>query len=186
MKWIVYKEDVKRTSQTDKVIEKLEPYFEQAGIVGRVTSVLRDKFMQLADIQKFAQDAKLILDGFQLDFEHMTTFQGREVPYWQLVWSTLLSRGIIVNPPIPAECLMDYVRDGVNKKGQTIQQSPHFTGDCFDFGGRVIVNGQLVDKLDAVYQLLIKATADGVGILKTPSSPFIEHGNRCVHSMIKT
>ena len=187
MKWIIYTEGVIRTPQTDVVIEKLEPYFEKAGFIGRVTSVLRDRNSQLAVIQQLAEAHKLILDGFELDFTLGTTFQGKEVPYWQLVWSKLLENGIIVNPPEPAVCLTDYISHDVNKKGQIIQPSPHFSGNCFDMGGRVILDGNndLIEKIEEVYQILLKATADNVGIAKTDSSPFIEHGNNCVHSLIK-
>ena len=57
---------------------------------------------------------------------------------WQMAWSNLLNIGVIVNPPRAAVVLMDYIRGGGNKKGQTIQPSPHMRGDetaCFDLSG---------------------------------------------------
>lgn len=44
---------------------------------------------------------------------------------WQLPWSRLLNKNVIINPPLPAKCLLDYIRNGVNKKGRIIDQSPH-------------------------------------------------------------
>lgn len=191
MAWIIYLEGVKRTAPTDIVIARLDPYFEQAGFIGRITRVLCDKNDQLAIIQEYAESSGLISPGFELDFSLGTTFQGREVPYWQVVWSKLLSKGIIVNPPEPAEVLMDYIKaDGQNHKGEIIQESSHFTGRPFDLGARVWIKqedvgdvAKLVDKLDTVYALALKAQAEGVGIIKTTSSPLIEHGNRCVHCL---
>lgn len=57
---------------------------------------------------------------------------------WQMAWSNLLNIGVIINPPRAAVVLMDYIRGGGNKKGQTIKPSPHMRGDetaCFDLSG---------------------------------------------------
>ena len=54
---------------------------------------------------------------------------------WQLAWSNLLNVGVIINPPVKAICLMNYIRKGVNKKGQYINQTPHSSGTAFNIGG---------------------------------------------------
>jgi hypothetical protein len=36
---------------------------------------------------------------------------------------------------LKAVCLMDYIRNGKNRKGQWINQTPHSTGKSFDIGG---------------------------------------------------
>jgi len=54
---------------------------------------------------------------------------------WQMAWSNLLNVGVIINPPYPAKVLMDYIRNGVNRKGATINQTPHASGIAFNIGG---------------------------------------------------
>ena len=191
MDWLIFEDGVKRTPQTDIIIiTKLQPYFERAGIIGRVTSVLRDSIMQLKTIQDLAHQNKLILDGYELDFNYMSTWAGQVVPYWQIVWSTLLNKGVVVNPPIPAICLMDYTAaNGVNKKGMIIHETPHYTGLCFDTGGRCWENqedvgnyNKLVSKIDTIYNVIKQASTEGVGIIS--DSVLIEHQNNCVHSQV--
>jgi hypothetical protein len=75
---------------------------------------------------------------------------------WQMAWSHLLNTGVIINPPLPAACLMDYVRGGVNKKGQVIGQSPHIRGTAFDISGtdsHTIVKRLVEDKMIRGYLL---------------------------------
>lgn len=64
---------------------------------------------------------------------------------WQMAWSNLLNKGVIINPPLPAACLMDYFRGGVNKKGRVIGQSPHTRGTAIDLSG--IDSGVIVKRL---------------------------------------
>lgn len=80
----------------------------------------------------------------------------REFDKWQMAWSHLLSIGVIINPPLPAHCLMDYMRNGVNKKGQIIGQSPHIKGTALDLSGidsEVIVKRLVEDKIIRGYLL---------------------------------
>jgi hypothetical protein len=185
MDWIIFEPNVIRTPQTDIVIEKLTPYFEAAGFVGRITSVLRNQWQQLMLIQSLAEQNKIITSGFILDFEYTGSYQGQVVPYWQIVWSSLLNKGIIINPPVPAIVLMDYIRNNINKKGMLIGATPHHTGLCFDLGGRVLVNNALVERIDDVYNIVCKAKSDGVGIeTNIDSNPLIEHQNNAVHVQV--
>lgn len=75
---------------------------------------------------------------------------------WQMAWSNLLNIGLIINPPFSARCLMDYWRDGINKKGQVIGQSPHVKKKAFDLSGidsLVIVKRLVEDKMIKSYLL---------------------------------
>jgi hypothetical protein len=83
---------------------------------------------------------------------------------WQKAWSHLLNLGVIINPPKPAVCLMDYYRNGVNKKGQIIQQSPHTRGTAIDLSGtdsEVIVKRLVEDNMIRGY--------------------LVERENNCIH-----
>lgn len=69
---------------------------------------------------------------------------------WQMAWSNLLNLKVIINPPLPAVCLMDYFRNGKNKKGKLIGQSPHVRGTSFDLSGldsHTIVKRLVEDKM---------------------------------------
>jgi hypothetical protein len=83
---------------------------------------------------------------------------------WQKAWSALLNTGLIINPPYPAVCLMDYFRDGINKIGRTIGQSPHIRGTAFDLSG--------LDSLTIVKRLVED---------KMISNFLIERANNCIH-----
>lgn len=75
---------------------------------------------------------------------------------WQKGWSALLNSGVIVNPPFEAVCLMDYFRNGINKKGNLIGQSPHVKKKAFDLSGTdslTIVKRLVEDKMIRGYLL---------------------------------
>ena len=181
LKSIIFEPGVIHTDITDKVIQALDPFFAYEGITGFVSSVLRTKEKQLQIIQDYARIKKIILDGQVLDFDQKIDFAGEQVWYWQLVWSRLLSADIIVNPPIEAKVLTDYMRNGINKKGQLIPPSVHMSGTAFDLSGLVLKAGSKVEAVDFVFQIALKAAKQNVGIRVTSSSPLIEHGNNCVH-----
>ncbi len=64
----------------------------------------------------------------------------QELYWWQRGWSKLLNIQEIVNPPIPAEVLFDYIRPGdtINRKGRIIGVGPHYDGNSFDLSGNDI------------------------------------------------
>lgn len=175
-KWLIVLDSVRLTDTIDPVIAALDPYFEKAGLKAFVTSGLRTSNDQLRIIQKY-----LIRQGLDKTYSECakcTNVQSRNTKFndewvydWQPGWSALLSVGVIVNPPLPAECLMDYIRDGKNKKGQVIGSSPHFKGTCFDTGAG---NNGPDDELAVIKQAL----ADGVKGLK---GYLLERVNNCVH-----
>jgi hypothetical protein len=163
--------DVKRTPMTDAVIEKLQPIFVANNFTAYITSVLRDKDDQLRLIQQYAIEHGIIPGGTILNFVDTEYFEGKQVYVWQVVWSTLLNHGIIINPAVSAVVLMDYWRDGINKKGLTLPASPHAGGKAFDVGGFSPNN-----TINRCYQILMNA-ASGVGI----KDVLEEHGNNCCH-----
>ena len=162
-----------RTAATDPVIQQLDIYFRAAGKKGVITSILRTPAAQLLLIQNAARDKGIIANNFVLDFERTGTLPSSnmgEYPVWQIVWSQLLNKGYIINPPVPAKVLLDYFNDGVNKKGETIQPSAHFTGKCFDTSG---------ENISSIFEIIDNAKA-AVGIVYVR----YERENNCVHSQV--
>lgn len=132
---------------TPTIIDTLDAIAPFAfGTVLDVTSGLRTPEQQLAIIGKYAAFNGTFFPEYEPGNVHdkvLVPDAGRELYRWQRTWSRLLLLGIIVNPPLAAEVLEDYIRDGVNKKGELIQGSPHYTGHAFDLsGGRNGVNMQ--------------------------------------------
>jgi hypothetical protein len=162
----------------EPVIIALDPFFKQEGKVAYITSGLRTPESQLSIIRGYLAKTGLDKDyktAMSCDLYSKTATNDKLIYTWQLGWSALLNRGIIINPPIPAECLMDYYRGGVNKKGQTIGASPHFAGTAFDIGGGTDgIDGNVVSELK-ILQAAIKNGVSGIrGYLP-------ERNNNCVH-----
>lgn len=135
-KWLIVRPGVLLTEVIDPVIAALDPYFE--GRHAYVTSGLRSKENQLEIIRTYAKlkgVAKEFPSILTASLDGKTMFEGHAVFSWQTAWSRLLERGVIINPPIAAAPLFDYVRGGVNKKGIVIMPSPHMRGTAFDIGG---------------------------------------------------
>ena len=126
---------VRLTPIIEPVIIALDKYFESDNLKASVTSGERTSGDQLRIIRNYAEKYGVskefpeILTCGVLDRDETKLFK------WQKAWSKLLNIGIIVNPPLPAVCLFDYIRNGVNKKGQQIGASPHYYGKAFDIGG---------------------------------------------------
>ena len=126
---------VRLTPIIEPVIIALDKYFEEANLKASVTSGERTSGDQLRIIRNYAEKYGVskefpeILTCGVLDRDEDKLFK------WQKAWSRLLNIDIIVNPPLPAVCLFDYIRNGVNKKGQQIGASPHYYGKAFDIGG---------------------------------------------------
>lgn len=76
---------------------------------------------------------------------------GGQVYWWQRTWSDLLEIGNIVNPPLPAVCLSNYVRpDGKAMKGVEIGISSHQRGVAFDIGGGMNLKNKEQRLLEAI------------------------------------
>jgi hypothetical protein len=166
------------TRAIEPVIMALDAYFEKAGKTAYVTSGLRDSSTQLSIIRGYLAKTgmdKFYPDAMSCQLNDKKQF-GTDIIYvWQLAWSALLSKGIIINPPLPAKCLMDYVRDGKNKKGQVISSSPHFNGTAFDIGGGTDgIDGNVTSELKIITQALKDNLPGLKGFLP-------ERNNNCVH-----
>lgn len=174
-KWLVVLDTVRLTDPTDNVIFSLEQEFMKAGLKAFVTRALSSSKDQLRIIQKYLQrkglDSKYPETAFCQDLHARFKWQDKDVYQWQPGWSALLNSGVIINPPMPAECLMDYFRNGENKKGDIIGATPHLKGMCFDIGG----GGDGIANELAVVQ---KAKAAG---MKGIRGYLAEHANNCVH-----
>lgn len=154
-KFLIIKSGVILTPVIEPVICALDKIFEAFNIKALITSGLRTPHDQLIIIRGYLLN-KGLKDQFPEAFQHdengrMQTKEYGEIYTWQLAWSKLLNVGVIINPPAPAVCLLDYIRSGINKKGQTIYGSPHFKGTAFDIGGGA--NG-IADELPPIKKAL--------------------------------
>ena len=135
---LIIKPTVILTPTISPVIAALNSFFVKFNKDAYVTSGLRDADIQLSIIQHYLIVNKLDLeypDAMLRQIDAKMLFEGKDVYCWQPAWSKLLNLGVIINPPRDAECLMSYIRSGVEKKGQIIQTSPHMRGTAFDIGG---------------------------------------------------
>ncbi len=122
----------------DKVATKLDKFFNAANHHAYITSGVRRPADQLAIIKYYVEQKKVDDDFIKetITVDKRVEWEGREIYGWQLAWSKLLNRNVIINPPIAAEVLLDYInKDGVNRKGAIIQPSAHFKGMALDIGG---------------------------------------------------
>ena len=167
------------TTTIEPVICALESYFEAEGKVANVTSGLRDAASQLSIIRGYLAKKgmdKKYPEAITCGLNDKKQVETKIVYAWQLGWSALLNAGIIINPPIDAECLMDYNgADGKNRKGTIIKASSHFKGTCFDVGGGVDgINGNMISE----QKIIQKALDDKIpGLI----SIVLERNNNCVH-----
>lgn len=129
------------TPTIQRCAEAVDPYLD--GLSVTMTSGLRTEADQLRIIR-----GKVLKHGidklypeFIMCYENVANFKmkldNEEFFWWQRAWSKLLNIGDIVNPPIPAEVLLDYFRPGstVNGKGRVIGISNHMKGNSFDLSG---------------------------------------------------
>lgn len=172
-KFLIVKPSVRLTPHIIPVIVGLDEEFESAGLVAYVTSGQRSSGDQLKTIISYchryniAQDYPEVLTCLPEDKEG-------GLYIWQPAWSKLLNIGVIINPPYPAKVLMDYWRNGVNKKGMIIGHSPHYPGLAFDIGGGI--DHDITNEL-----VVVKRAYE-----KTPRIPGFkgylpERKNNCIH-----
>lgn len=175
-KFLKVKPGVALNMTIEPVIVDLDKYFEEAGLVAWVTSGERSSQDQLETIRKYC-------DRYHVDDEFpeikvcgvldkINFGEGKKLYTWQRAWSRLLNKGVIINPPLPAEVLFDYIRNGVNKKGTTIGHSPHYYGRAFDIGGGL--DHDITNELKIVQLALDEGMKGLKGCLA-------ERMNNCVH-----
>jgi hypothetical protein len=165
-KFLILNKGVVLTPIIEPVIVALDEYFAAFNHVANVTSGLRNPDSQLKIIRDYLAKKGLKAahnDAFIYDVDKkINDSTYGEIYAWQLGWSKLLNIGVIINPPIAAICLMDYIRSGVNKKGNLIHGSPHFKGTAFDIGGSIngiadetlIIQKAIADKLPGLINVL--------------------------------
>jgi hypothetical protein len=134
-KWLIVQDSVILTPVIEPVIVALDEYFERHKLKAFVTSGLRDHNAQLRVVRNY-----LVRKGLDKVYPLAMTCKAEDknpdgTYVWQMAWSNLLNVGVIINPPLRAQCLMNYIRNGVNKKGQFINQTPHAAGKAFNVGG---------------------------------------------------
>jgi len=173
-KFLKVNPSVKLTPVIEPVIIALDGWYEKEGLTGVVTSGFRSEDDQLNLIRKFLKEYGLNIkysDAMVGGISEMFVWEGQSVYKWQPGWSALLNKGIIVNPPIRAICLMNYINSaGVNRRGQIIEGSNHTPGNAFDMGGGS--NG-----LNDEIALIIKAKSSIPGIVDW----VIERRQNCLH-----
>lgn len=162
-RYLIVSPSVKLNERLDQVLYDIDCDFREAP--ERVTSGVRDSDDQLRIIRSYLR-AKGLDDNYPEAMVCDVADRVRDDTEfaWQRAWSKLLNIGVIINPPLPAVVLMDYIRSGVNKKGMVIGMSPHIRGTAFDLAG--------LDSLRIVQGLKLK------GKIK---SYLIERENNCIH-----
>jgi len=168
--WLVVAQSVIVTDIIDPVICELEEVFKKANQKGIVTSGLRDEFAQLRVIGEYCIQTGVAKTNPEVLKCKPADKLADGTYVWQEAWSKLLATGFIINPPFPAKVLYDYIRNGVNKKGEIIGHSPHFFGHAFDIGGGN--NG--IDDEDKLVTPLVGKVKGLVGTVK-------ERNNNCLH-----
>lgn len=172
-KFLIVKPGVVLTPIIEPVIVAMDPVFEEANLKAFVTSGLRDAFDQLRIVKKYVRAKGLEYPALFNMGEDPNVKLG-EFYFWQMAWSHLLNIGIIINPPLAAMCLLDYWRNGANKKGQIIKQTPHVTGKCFDIGGAGGEDSTINDELPVVKKCFEMKIPGLVNYLP-------EHNNNAIH-----
>lgn len=174
--FLLIRRGVRLTSTIEPVIIALDKYFAEVELTAWVTSGERTLGDQLAIIRQYSSRY-----GVDKEFKEILTCDvmdkidfgnGKKIFTWQRAWSRLLNIGVIVNPPLPAKPLFDYIRNGVNRKGIEIGYSPHYYGKAFDVGGGLDHN--IANELAVIE----KAFKDG---LKGMKGFLAERKNNAIH-----
>lgn len=179
-KYLRVKPGVILTPAIEPTIVDLDQDFAAAGIVAWVTSGKRGPEDQLRIIRNALLKRKLdniYPEVFKFGINDKMPYQGRMIYTWQLGWSALLNKGFVVNPPLEAECLMDYYRPGstTNRKGAMIGMTPHAKGTAFDIGGGTDgISGITTNELAVMKKALARKAKGLKGFLP-------EHGNNAIH-----
>lgn len=174
-----------------QVVFNIQPF--TVGLDLEITRGHSTPLQQLNLIELYARKERCLFTEFVMGDVHAIAeiwIDGiqRKLYAWQQTWSMLLHRGIIINPPLVAECLFDYTNAaGHNKKGELIQPSPHIkdvpTAEQLATGEYVIcpidfsqkVNG--VPNIQLAARILTQAKAAGAGLRYVKLEPH----NGCVH-----
>lgn len=172
-KFLLLAPGVLLNEKLDNAISHLDKFFEEANHKAFVTAGIRTADEQLELIKKYCVRFKILDDQIQnAELDKKITWNGKEIYSWQMGWCKLLNSGVIINPPIRAEVLLDYTNDnGINRKGGFISESPHFFGRSFDIGGAS-------NSIEDEKQIIITAIKSG----EFPTMRYkAERKNNCIH-----
>lgn len=141
MKWLSYGENVMPSDAIDRAAEAIDPFFENER--SWITSGVRTPEKQLSIIvervalQHIAKEFPEYETHLGSAYDFPVDVEGETLYWWQRAWSRLLNTGFLVNPPVPAVCLFNYINPSTkeNKKGRIIPVSNHQKGLAFDIGG---------------------------------------------------
>ena len=159
----------------EKVILELDKHFEKANIKAVVTSGVRTAEDQLRIIKDYLKRNKMSADHPDTMNCTVSDKFANGNYKWQVGWSALLNKGIIINPPMRAILLMNYFgAGGKNRIGEYFNQTQHANGVCVDLGGGA--NG-LNDEIAVVSE----AKSDIPEIVDW----VIERQNNCLHLNLK-
>lgn len=170
-KFLIVPASVVLTDRTDAAIAALDPYFEKANKKATVSRALSTPDDQLRIIRNYLK--RQGLDTLYPEAMNCHIRDMKESQYvWQMAWSNLLNKGVIINPPLDATCLMDTTYgDSGSRKGKLIHQTPHVYGGAFDIGGAE--NG-VADEAAIIQQALNDRLPQLRGMV-------VERVNNCVH-----
>lgn len=187
-KWLVLDDDCVMTPAIEPTIIWLDQFFEKRIHKAVVTRGLVTPNQHLQTIRQYMR-----IHGFdkkypsamtcKLDETVFDTKIQKSIYVWQMAWSELLNRGVIINPALPAICLMDYYGPdgkGVNRKGSWINQTPHVRGGAFDIGGRGGLDKTIKDELLIIREAFRDNEKPVEWINYLP-----ERKNNCIHNDCK-
>ena len=180
--YLKVKPGVVLTPSIEPPIVALDEWFRQYQCKSYVTSGLRDPKSQFRIIQQAAIARGLNKEFPQIiaaSIDSMMVNGTQSVPVWLPVWSRLLTIGFLVNPPLEAKVMFDYVHpksERIIPAGTVIQPSAHFKGTAFDIGGRGESQDQTInDELE-----ILKLAFDS-GTIPEILSYTIERENNALH-----
>jgi len=125
-KYLTVRPGVMLNEITDPVIAALDEAFKD--LPSEVSSGHRPPEHQLQVIKDLAKQHNVgneVMGFYNCAYTDKAFFAGRLLYTWQVAWSRLLEKGVRANPPLPADVLFDYIRNGINKRGETIGPSEH-------------------------------------------------------------
>jgi hypothetical protein len=161
------------TDDLDDFAVSLDPHFELFGVHAIITSAVRTEASQMELIRKKAIECNLTFAWpvETMNMEELVEWGDKTVPFWQVVWSQLLSIGQMINPPIPAKAEFEYIHaDGRHiPPGHEVGISEHQEKKAIDIAR---------NELHLIEKCLDHAKLSGVNL-----KYLIEPKNGCVHTV---
>jgi hypothetical protein len=162
------------TDELDDFAARLDPHFELFSVKAVITSGVRERAAQIELIRKKGLEAGLDLVFFDLataDMESIVHAGAQDQPYWQIIWSNLLAKGQMINPPEIAKAEFEYIHaDGRHiPAGHEVGISEHQEKKAIDIAR---------NELHLIEKCLDHAKDSGVKL-----KHLVEPRNGCVHTV---